>query len=183
MPDREPTPAGLLAEFPSPHALVEAARHARAAGLTLIEAYTPFPVPEVEEVMALPPSRISRWTFLAGLTGATFAYVLLYWIGAVNYPINVGGTPAHSGEVYIPIVFETMVLFASLTAFFGLMVFTGLPKLWHPVFEAPGFESATIDGFWLGVDGRDPKFRLDDTTRLLNEAGARRVVAAGGGEE
>ncbi len=180
MPGREPTPTGLLAEFASPEHLVEAARLARKSGLSFLEAFTPFPVPEVEEVMKLRPSRISRFVFVAGLAGAVFAYVLQYWVAAVDYPINVGGTPAHSGEAYIPIVFETMVLFASVTAFVAMFAFTGLPRLWHPVFEATGFESATIDGFWLGVDGRDPHFDLDGTTRLLNAAGARRVVAAGG---
>ena len=38
---------------------------------------------------------------------------------------------------------------------------------------------ATVFGFVVDP-ARDPRFSLDDTTRLLNEAGARRVVAAGG---
>jgi hypothetical protein len=170
---------GLLAEYESPEALVEAARRARAAGLERLEAYTPFEVPEVESVLALKRSRIPHLVFLAGLAGAAFAYGLQYWISAVDYPLNVGATPANSGPAYIPITFETMVLFAALTAFISLFAFTGLPKLWHPVFEAPGFESATIHRFWLGVDGRDPRFDAERTRRLLLEAGALRVVAPG----
>jgi len=176
MATRERAAAGLMAEFESPHTLVAAARAAHAAGLTLVEAYTPYPVPEVEEAMRLPRSPIARFVFVAGLTGAAFAYALQYWIGAVNYPINVGGTPAHSGPAYIPITFELTVLFGSITAFVCLFAFTGLPRLWHPVFEVPGFESAVIDRFWLGVDGRDPRYDAAGTQRLLVDAGALRVV-------
>lgn len=176
MATREVRAAGLMAEFESTHALVAAARAARDAGLTRVEAYTPFPVPEVEEAMRLPRSPISRFVFAAGVTGALFAYGLQYWIAAVNYPIDVGGTPAHAGPAFIPITFELTVLFGSITAFACLFAFTGLPRLWHPVFEVPGFESATIDRFWLGVDGRDPKFHAATTQRLLVDAGALRVV-------
>ncbi len=168
--------AGLMAEFESPHGLVKAAEAAHAAGLTLIEAFTPFPVPAVEEAMRLPRSPISKFVFVAGVTGACFAYALQYWIAAVNYPIDVGGTPAHAGPAFIPITFELTVLFGSLTAFLCLFVFTGLPRLWHPVFEVPGFESATIDRFWLGVDGRDPAYDAAKTQRMLVDAGALRIM-------
>jgi len=172
----ETVAAGIMAEFESPHLLVKAAQAAHAAGLTLIEAYTPFPVPEVEEAMRLPRSPIARFVFVAGLTGAMFAYALQYWIAVLNYPIDVGGTPAHSGPAFIPITFELTVLFGSITAFICLFAFTGLPRLWHPVFEVRGFESATIDRFWLGVDGRDPRYDAAATQRLLVDAGALRVV-------
>lgn len=176
MATHETAAAGVVAEFESPRLLVKAAMAAQAAGLTLVEAYTPFPVPEVEEAMRLPRSPIARFVFVAGLTGAVFAYALQYWVAAVNYPINVGGMPAHSGPAFIPITFELTVLFGSITAFICLFAFTGLPRLWHPVFEVPGFESATIDRFWLGVDARDPRYDAAATQRLLVDAGALRVV-------
>jgi hypothetical protein len=168
--------SGLLAEFATPELLVAAVRAARRTGLTLMEAFTPFPVPAVEEALALAPSRISRVVFAAAVTGALFAYGLQYWVAAVAYPLNVGATPLHSGPAFIPITFETTVLFGSIAAFISLFAFTGLPRLWHPVFEVRGFESATLDRFWLGIDGRDPRYDAASTQRLLVDAGALRIV-------
>lgn len=176
MPRRELSYAGLLAEFETPQALLDAARAVRAAGLTHVEAYTPFAVPEVEEALALPRSPIARIVFVAGLIGAISAYAFLYWVTAVDDPRLVGGMPAHSGPAYIPITFETMVLFASVTAFLSFFALSRLPRLWHPVFEAEGFESATVHRFWLGIDARDPALDVSQATRLLVDAGALRVV-------
>ncbi len=60
------------------------------------------------------------------------------------------------GLAFIPITFEMMVLSAALTGFVVLLVLARLPELWHPVFDVPGFERASIDRFWVGIDARDP---------------------------
>ncbi len=166
----------LLAELPTPEALVAAARALAGAGLTRLEAYTPYPVPQVEEAMRLRRSPIARLAFAAGLTGALFAYALQHWVAAVDYPVLVGGMPAHSGLAFIPITFETTVLFASLTSFFGFFALSGLPRLWHPVFEVPSFQSATVDRFWLEIDRQDPAFHEDRATAILTQHGALRII-------
>ena len=47
---------GLLAEYDNPTDLVAAAHHAREAGYTRVEAYTPFPIEELAD--ALPVGRV-----------------------------------------------------------------------------------------------------------------------------
>ncbi len=168
--------AGVMAEFESPEALVAAGRALVAAGYRKVESFTPYPVPELEQILRLPRSPIAKVVFGAALTGAAFAYAFQYWMIAIDYPIDVGGMPANSAPAFIPITFETSVLFGGLTAFISLFLFCRLPRLWDPVFETPGFESASINRFWLGIDARDEKYESPATAQLLRELGALQVV-------
>jgi hypothetical protein len=171
--------AGLLAEFSTPEAMVAAARELVAAGLERMEAYTPYPVPAVESVLCLGRSPVARQAFIAGLTGAVFAYALQYYLMAVDYPVLVGGMPPHSGPAFIPITFETTVLFAGVTSFISVFVLSGLPRLWHPVFDVPAFLSASIDGFWLEIDPSDRRFDEGRCTTVLTRCGATRIIRPG----
>ena len=56
---------------------------------------------------------------------------------------------------------------------------TGLPELWCPVFEVEGFERASIDRFWVGVDAGDPRFDRAAVEGALTELGASRIAWAG----
>ena len=87
---------GVMAEFASPEALVEAARGARAAGYTRVEAYAPFAVEGLAEAVGFTRTRVPLWTFVGGLLGGIGAYALQWYSAVVNYPIDVGGRPPHS---------------------------------------------------------------------------------------
>ena len=63
---------GLLAEFATPAALVAAARQLAAEGGARMEAYTPYPLHELDDVLRLPRSPVARRTFFAGLTWTRF---------------------------------------------------------------------------------------------------------------
>src|SRR3546814_16471438 len=54
----EALPQGLLARFASPERLLEAVHAAKQADMHGIDAYTPFPVDEVNEALGLPDRRI-----------------------------------------------------------------------------------------------------------------------------
>lgn len=166
----------LLAEFETPETLEHAIVSLRSSGLRMLDAFTPYPVPSIEIALSLKPSRLAYWILAMGLFGAAFAFTLQYWLIAKLYPLDVGGLPGNSWPAFIPITFETMVLAASLTGFFGFLACARLPRLWHAVFTAPGFETASVDRFWLSVDLRDPKFDEDEITRTVTDLGASRVL-------
>jgi hypothetical protein len=45
-----------------------------------------------------------------------------------------------------------------------------LPKLYHPLFNAPHFRNgATIDKFFLCLEADDPKFSIVDTRAFLEQ--------------
>ena len=56
------------------------------------------------------------------------------------------------------ITVEMGFLFGALAVVAAFLVGSRLGKLWEPIFDVPGFESATRDHFWLAVDAPDPAF-------------------------
>lgn len=170
---------GLLAEFETPEALVAAARRLRAAGFTRLAAYTPFPVEGLDEALALPRSRVPVAVLLSGLAGGALAFVGQGWTNGIDYPLDVGGRPLFSWPAFVPITFELTVLFAAFGAVIGVLAAAGLPRLWHPVFEVEGFERATIDRFFLGVDEADALYVADRVAGQLLGLGALRVAPVG----
>ena len=166
---------GLMAEFESAQALVDAARAAREAGYSKMDAYTPFPVEELSEALGIHYNRLPLLVLIGGVVGGLVGYGLAYWTSAVDYPINVGGRPFHSWPSFVPITFETTVLFAALTAVLGMLALNRLPTPHHPVFNVPRFALASRDRFFLCIEVEDPKFDYDGTTRFLQRLAPRQI--------
>ena len=59
---------GVVAEYKSPGALLEAVKAVRQAGFTAIDTYTPFPIHGMDKAMGLPPSKLP-WLVLCGGLG------------------------------------------------------------------------------------------------------------------
>lgn len=170
---------GLLAELPTPEALLEALRALVDRGYTRLETYTPYPVRGVAELLPLRPSPVTRWALAAGLTGAGGAYFLQWWMNAHDYPIDVGGRPPHSALAFVPITFEMGVLFAGLAALAVVFVLARLTDLHHPLHDVAGFERATIDRFFVAIDAADPRLDRGRTADELAALGAERVTWVG----
>jgi hypothetical protein len=168
---------GIMAEFGTAEALLLAVSRLRELGLRKLDAYTPYPLREIEPLLEIKRSYIPKVVLAMGLLGATLAYTLQWWCAAVSYPLNVGGRPLHSAPAFIPITFETTVLFAAGTSFLLALHAAGLPRLHHPVFEVEGFESASIDGYWVAIGADDPKLDTRLAERELADAGAKRIVS------
>jgi len=130
---------GLLAEFPTPEALVSAAEQVREEGYRRIDAFTPFPVHGLDEALAIRPT-ILPWVVLgAGLTGVVAALAGQWWTNTIDYPFVVSGKPLFSLPANIPVTFEVIILFSAFTAFFGMLALNGLPRLAQPIFRSERF--------------------------------------------
>jgi hypothetical protein len=138
---------GLLAEFAGPAALMDAARACRARYRD-VDAYTPYPI----------------------------AYFLQWYSAVIDYPINSGGRPLHSWPAFIPPTFELTVLGACLAAFLAMLLLNGLPRLNHPIFEAPDFDLATRNRFFLAIRATEPGFDVDEARALLASLHPMRIV-------
>jgi len=167
---------GLMAEFRTPGEIVSAARRAREEGFIKMDAYTPFPIEELASALGWRTrGRLPKLVLLGGLAGAAAGYGLQYYASVIAYPVNVGGRPLHSWPSFIPITFETAVLFAALAAVLGMLALNGLPRPYHPVFNAPNFALASSDRFFLCVESADPKFDRKATRGFLESLGASEV--------
>jgi hypothetical protein len=169
---------GIVAEFDAPEGLERALLRLKALGYTRFRAWTPYPLRAV--VTQLPESAVPWIMLVAGLTGAGLGYLVQWWCNAHDFRLDVGGRPYNSIPAYIPIAFESGVLAASLAGVVAILVLSGLPRLYHPMFEVDGFERASIDRFWIGVDASDPRFD-DGVDGVLADAGALRCHRIGPG--
>ncbi|WP_292935087.1 DUF3341 domain-containing protein [Noviherbaspirillum sp.] len=150
---------GLIAEFRTGDALLEAARRARDEGYSAVEAYAPYPVEGIAEAVGFRRQRVPLFALLGGIVGAAGGYFLQWYSAVIDYPINVGGRPLHSWPSFIPSTFELAILSAALAAVFGMLFANGLPRLYHPIFNAPDFEQATRHRFFLCLPVHDPHFQ------------------------
>jgi hypothetical protein len=163
----KPVLHGVMAEFATAEALVHAARYVRERGYSRVEAYTPVPVPELDDII-LRRNWLPLIVLVAGALGTLTGYVLPTYIAVWNYPINVGGRPLHSWPPFVVIMFELTVLFAALGAFFGTLIVNGFPAPYHPLGNTPGFERASQDRFFLCIESRDPEFDRDGAAYVLS---------------
>ena len=167
--DDTPRLYGLMAEFDSASAIVSAARTAREAGYVKLDAYTPFPIHELDAALKLPRTKLPWLVLGGGLAGMLGGFALEYWTSVIDYPLNIGGRPFASWPSFVIPAYETTILLASITAVVGMIALNGLPLPYHPVFNAPNFSKASADRFFLCIETADGKFDLAGTRKFLEE--------------
>jgi len=157
---------GVVASFDDPEKLVNAAKAAREHGYRRMEAYSPYPIAELSEIIPR-INLLPTIVLLGGLTGAATAWIMQYYIAAKDFPTNIGGRPLYSWPAFIPILFELAVLFAACAAFFGMLVLCGFPRPHFPLFNSPRFAAVSSGRFYLCIEARDSAFRVANVTELL----------------
>jgi hypothetical protein len=171
-----PTLYGLMAEFADPTALVAAAKATHEQGYRKYDAYSPFPIHDLFGVMHIEDRRVPLVVLLGGLAGLGTGLGLQAWVSYIAYPLNIGGRPYLSWPMFVPVAFELTILFAALSAVFGMFILNGLPMPYHPVFNVPRFAAAASqDGFFLAIESVDPMFDLEKTHLFLRSLGAREI--------
>jgi hypothetical protein len=173
MTDEEYPPAhqtyGVMAEFASAEALVEAARRTRAAGYRRIDAYAPFPIEELPDALDLPPSPIPRFMLGGALLGTATGLGMQYFANLHSFPINIGGRPLNAWPGFVLVTVELTILFAVVTGLLTLFFKLHLPTVYHAVFNHPDFRKASRDGFFLCIESADEKFDRWRTATFLRE--------------
>ncbi|MCO6510745.1 MAG: DUF3341 domain-containing protein [Aridibacter famidurans] len=166
---------GLMAEFDSSTELVEAAEKVRDAGYTKTDAFSPFPIHEMDEALGIKRSILSYLVFGGGITGLLLGLGLQYYTHVIDYPIIVGGRPHFSLPAFVPPMYELTILLASFTAVFGMLLLNGLPKPYHPVFNVPRFNLASREKFFLLIESADPRFDYPETKEFMESLDAQEV--------
>lgn len=163
---------GLMAEFERPEDLLAAAKKAYAEGYRRMDAYSPLPIHGLAAAIGFRRTNLPIGTFLCGLLGGLCGYGLQYWVHVIDYPINIGGRPMHSGPMFIPVTFELTILFAAIGTVVGLILLNRLPQPHHPVFNVPAFERASQDRFFLCIETEDDRYDEGSTRTFLEGVGA-----------
>ncbi len=166
---------GIMAEFDSATELVDAARKMRLEGYTKTDAFSPFPLHEMDEALGIKRSILPVLVFAGGILGMISAIALQVYIHYIDYPINVGGRPAISIPAMVPPTFELTILFAGITAVFGMLLLNGLPQPYHPVFNVPRFALASREKFFLLIESKDSQFDYEETRSFMESLGPQEV--------
>ncbi len=166
---------GLLAEFDTPTEIVRAAELVRDAGFTKTDAFSPFPIHEMDQALGIKRTILPYLVFGGGIAGLLSGLALQYGTHVIDYPIIVGGRPFFSLPSFIPPMFELTILLASFAAVIGMLLLNGLPKPYHPVFNVPRFNLATREKFFLLIKADDPKFNYEETKSFMESLNPQEV--------
>ena len=156
-----------MAEFDTPTDLVDAANKMRLAGYTKTDAFSPFPLHEIDEALGIRRTILPYLVFCGGLTGLMLGIGLQVFVHYIDYPLNIGGRPYLSWVSFVPPSYELTILLAGITAVFGMLFLNGLPSPYHPVFNVPRFALATREKFFLIIESADPKFDYDNARTFM----------------
>jgi len=166
---------GIMAEFDTAGQLVVAARKVREAGYTKTDAFSPYPIHEIDEALGIKKSILPFMILAGGITGLLGGLALVYFVHVLDYPIIVGGRAHFSLPAFIPPMYELTILFAAATAVFGMLFLNGLPSPYHPVFNVPRFALASREKFFLLIEAKDENYDYVATKSFVEGLGAQEV--------
>ncbi|HZL32030.1 MAG TPA: DUF3341 domain-containing protein [Pseudolabrys sp.] len=166
----------VIAQFSEADALLEAARESQREGTNVLDAFTPFPVEGMAELLGATSTRLRVVMAIGGFSMAAVAFGLQYYSAVIDYPINSGGRPLNSWPTFMLVPFATGILAAAIFGFIALLSETGLPRLHHALFEIPDFERASQDRFLLALEAPEAKKEIAALRQRLIEAGAIEVM-------
>ncbi len=168
---------GLVGAFRTPDDALGAVRQLHHDGFRNFDVYSPLPIEEMSALLPRRPQvRLALFLFVAALGGAALGYFMQYQIAVVLYPINIGGRPYHSWPAFVPTAWEIAAFVVVYVGFIALLITCRLPKLYHPVFDAPGFERASQDHIFLCVEARDRQFDSRRLSELFAQHRALRIA-------
>lgn len=139
-------------EFDRPEEATRAVTTLKSLGYLDIETYAPFPLTDDDAQAPRGSLPLGMMAFGGGVAALAVAYLIQWYANVASYPLNIGGRPAHAAPAFVPAVFETVCLAATVAVFVGFLAIHRLPRLWQPIFEIEGFERASVDRFWVVLD-------------------------------
>jgi hypothetical protein len=158
---------GLAAEFAGADALLAAARAVHATGYRHAEAYAPFAIEGLPEALGLRSRGIAGACLVGGMLGGLGGFFMQWYAIAVSYPVDIGGRPAFSWPMFVPVSFSLAVLCGAFAAVAAMLWRAGMPRLYHPIFNTPDFDLATRNRFFLALRSDDPAFDAQIARALL----------------
>lgn len=158
---------GVAAEFATQDGLLAAVVALRAGRLGVVDAYSPLPVPGMEDALALRGPVLGWVTLAAVLLGGFGCFAMISFATVADYPMNIGARPAWSWPLYVIPSFAAAMACGAVAVFVAMLFLDRLPRINHPVFEIDGSERITQDRFFVAVEARSEDFDPDAVERVL----------------
>ena len=151
--------------------LFPAVKKVRNAGYKIHDVYTPFPVHGLDHAIGIRETSLHTAGFIFGITGTATALGCMGWIFTSDWPLNIGGKPHFPLPAFIPITFETTVLFASVGM---VLTFCYLCQL-APFVKKDHFNLRSTDDIFLMALECTDKTKETEAVSFLQSLGARDV--------
>lgn len=153
--------------------LLKGVKQIKAKGIAIADVLSPFPVHGLDKALGLRRSRLTRVAFTGGAIGAITGFGFQAWVFTTAYPINFGGKPFFSAPSFIPVAFETTVLFAAFSMVIAFFVVSKLYPGAKPIIHD---ERTTDDRFLVIVDLQENSTEEKEIELALKEAGAEGII-------
>ena len=165
----------LSAYYEDEEELVTGLKKLLKEGVKIADVRTPFPVHGLDKVLGYRRSHISRVGFIAGAIGAISGFGFQAWVFTAAYPMNIGGKPHLATPSFIPVTFESTVLFAAVAMVFAYLYRT---KLGFGAKHINYDERVTDDRFLVLVDVENDisESHLNEIRNKLSGAGAQGIM-------
>ncbi len=158
----------ILGLFEDPDDMMHGIDKLQENNIGIYDVFTPMPIHGIEDKLGIGRSRLPIVAFICGITGTFTAFIMIYYMLVIDWPMNVGGKPNFAIPDFVPITFELTVLFCAFgmvaAFFFRNHLFPG---------RAPRVMDlrASADRFVIAIDARKgfDSVKIDS---LLKEAGA-----------
>jgi len=112
----------IVCGFNSLESLLSFSEQIKSTGFSIDYFASEIPVPQVSGMCKPTKSFISLAGLIAGLSGMLIAFIFQNWVTTSAYPLMTGGKPSFPILSFIPVMFETGVLFAALAVFLTFLI-------------------------------------------------------------
>src|SRR6476659_7143352 len=158
----------IVASFDDEEVLFPAVKQVRKTGYKIHDVYTPMPIHGLDKAMGLKDTSLHTAGFIYGITGTATALGCISWIFTSDWPLNIGGKPHFALPAWIPLIFETTVLFAAV----GMTItFCYLCQL-APFLKKHHFHLRATDDLFVMVVECTAKTNIEELKNFLGNAGA-----------
>lgn len=161
----------VVGVFEEEGTLFNAVRRVRKSGYRLHDVYTPFPIHGLDREMGLRDTSIHTAGFIYAVTGTSVAFGFITWIFTNDWPLNIGGKPHFALPAWIPIMFETTVLFSAVGM---VLTFCYLCQL-APFVRKHHFHLRSTDDKFVMVIDCSAKNNENEVSDFMSSIGASEV--------
>lgn len=158
----------VVGTFDDEQVLFPAVRQVRKGGYKIHDVYTPFPIHGLDAAMGLRDTSLHTAGFIYGLTGTITAFSFITWVFTSDWPLNIGGKPFFSLPAWIPIIFETTVLFSAVGM---VLTFCYLCQL-APFVKKDHFHPRSTDDKFILVLEYNDRTNVEEVITFLENLGA-----------
>lgn len=153
--------------------LVGGIKQLQEKGIKVNDAYSPFPIHGIEDVLGIKWTRLAVTSFMFGLGGLMLSILAINYFMIIDWPLNIGGKPSFSFyeniPAFVPIIFEFTVLCAAhgmaITYLIRNMTLPGLPaRNPHP--------RTTDDHFAVELSPVNNSMNVEEMKEVLKGTGA-----------